>query len=677
MTRRIPIATIAVILCLCLSGSLVLAQDKAKNTFGKITPADFNIPVNPIVDSNASAVVLSDRGEVHYIGNKHDWFSYVYTRHTKIKILNKQAIDLATVRVPLYSRDEMVEKLSNVSASAYNLENGQIVEVKMDPKKDIFQDRLDKERTEAKFSLPGVKEGSIIEYQYTITSDYWDYLPSWEFQWERYPCLFSEYQVEIPQTMSFALVRQGIHPYAVDNGSVGHEIYKVTTNDGTDRIDGESRDNFVSAGTIKHDWVIKDIPAFGEEKWLTTTDNYLDKIDFQVAGTFNGEDSTKYNTWSKATDELLAREDFGEPLQVDNEQVDDLADKIIAGMGDWSAQAKAIYYYVSHHFTCTHYDKYITSSLGDVIRKSSGSVGDINLLLIALLRRKGLHADPVVLSTRGEGFTLASYPMLRRMNYVIARLAVDGQVYYLDAAHPELGFGQLPEECYNGPARIISKRDSGTVFFEADSLKEHGVTMVLMSSTDKGLEGSWQSIPGTEQSYEVRRDVGEHGLQQYFKDIQTRYGDDMEISHSGIDSLDKPEDPVKVHYDFVLKQPAGASVLYIDPLIGDGYRKNPFEAAERKYPVELPYAIDENYVFSMDIPEGYTVDELPKSVRVALNGDQGQFEYLIAHQGDQIQMRARLKMNKAWFSADDYHNLRDFFGYVVKKEAEQIVLKKK
>ena len=78
-----------------------------------------------------------------------------------------------------------------------------------------------------------------------------------------------------------------------------------------------------------------------------------------------------------------------------------------------------------------------------MLKKNSGSVGDINLLLIAMLRRAGLQADPVVLSTREFGFNLASYPVLQKLNYVIARAKVNGKVYFLDAAHSQLGFGQL------------------------------------------------------------------------------------------------------------------------------------------------------------------------------------------------------------------------------------------
>ena len=673
-----PLNLLLTILCLCLLDHFCSAQDKTKNTLGKISPADFTLSAkSTIIDSNTTAVVLADEGSVHYVGSKTGWFSYVFTRQTRIKILDKKAFDLAKVNVSLYGREENLEKLTKVEASTYNLENGQLVQTKLDPK-DIFQNKVDKQHTEVKFSMPGVKEGSIIEYSYTINSDYWHLLPSWQFQWEDYPCLFSQYQVDIPQTLAFVFVRQGSHAYTVDKGSEGSNSYHMSEKGDAGALVSETQDRYYTINTVKHTWAMKDIPAFGAEHYLTTPENYVDKINFQLASTNNGETSTDHtNTWAKATDELLKSEEFGGALQEDTGPLNDLSEKIGTGANEIE-QAKAIYYYVSRHFTCTnHYQKYIKTNLKDVLKSNSGTVGDINLLLVALLRRKGFTADPVVLSTREFGFNLASYPVLDRLNYVIVRLKLGDKVYYLDAAHPQLGFGQLAGNCYNGHARIISNKDSGSVWFWADSLKEKKVTMVLLASTEKGLEGQWQSTLGEEESYELRRTVTERGEKAYFKDIQTSWGEDMDISNGAIDSLDRPEDPVKVHFEFVLKQAPGASVLYLTPMLGEGYRENPFKAADRKYPVEMPYATDETYIFSMEIPEGYSVDELPKSAKVAFNGDQGYFEYLVQAGADNIQMRCRVKLNKAQFLPEDYSALRDFFGFIVKKESEPIVLKKK
>lgn len=676
MTGLRPLNRILSIVCLCLFNNLCSAQDKAKNTWGKISPADFTLPARSFIDSNADAVILADEGSVRYVGGKSGWFSYVYTRQTRIRIINKKALDLATVSIDLYGREENIEKLGKVEASTYNIEGDKVVQTKLN-EKDIFLNKQDKEHKEAKFSLPGAKEGSVIEYSYTINSDRWYALPSWQFQWTDYPCLFSQFQVDIPRTLSFIFVRQGAHPYSVDKGSEGSESYKIVHK--SSAAIGLDQDQFYTINTVKHSWAMKDIPAFGSERYLTTPENYVDKIDFQLSGTNDGETTyDQTNSWAKATEELLKREDFGGALQEDNGQLGDLADKVAAGSGEPLAQAKAIYYYVNQHFTCTnHYDKYIKTNLHDVLKSNHGTVGDINLLLIAMLRKRGLQADPVVLSTREFGFNLVSYPVLQRLNYVIARLKINDKIYYLDAAHPQLGFGQLAGNCYNGHARVISNRDSGSVWFWADSLKEKKLTMVLMSGTEKGLEGQLQSTLGKEESYQVRRAVSEKGEKEYFKDIQTSWGEDMDISNGGIDSLQQPEDPVKVHYEFALKQPPGASVIYLTPMLGEGYRVNPFAAVDRKYPVEMPYSMDETYILSMEIPGGYVVDELPKSSKVAYNGDQGYFEYLIQQGNGTIQMRCRVQLNKAQFLPEDYSSLRDFFAFVVKKENEPIVLKKK
>ena len=108
-----------------------------------VTAADFTSNASSVIDSSG-AVILADIGDIHFVGNERSWFSYVFQRHTRIKILNKKAFDLATVRISLYRPLEDPEKLDKVVASTYNLENGQVTEVRLD-KKDIFEDIKHKE----------------------------------------------------------------------------------------------------------------------------------------------------------------------------------------------------------------------------------------------------------------------------------------------------------------------------------------------------------------------------------------------------------------------------------------------------------------------------------------------------------------------------------------------------
>ena len=63
--------------------------------------------------------------------------------------------------------------------------------------------------------------------------------------------------------------------------------------------------------------------------------------------------------------------------------------------------------------------------------------------------------------------------------------------------------------------------------------------------------------------------------------------------------------------------------------------------------------------------------------KVLFNDDEGFFEYLIAKDDEHIQFRSRVKLAKANYKPEDYSVLRDFFAFIVKKQSEQIVFKKK
>ena len=133
--------------------------------------------------------------------------------------------------------------------------------------------------------------------------------------------------------------------------------------------------------------------------------------------------------------------------------------------------------------------------------------------------------------------------------------------------------------------------------------------------------------------------------------------------------------PISVGYDLLFA--ADGDIFYMNPLIGgDVYHENPFKAAQRSYPVEMPYRLDKTYIFNMEVPAGYKVDELPKPAKITLNGNEGSFEYLIQQNGNTVQLRCITKLNKANFDREDYETLRNFFTVIVAKENEQIVFRR-
>ena len=106
------------------------------------------------------------------------------------------------------------------------------------------------------------------------------------------------------------------------------------------------------------------------------------------------------------------------------------------------------------------------------------------------------------------------------------------------------------------------------------------------------------------------------------------------------------------------------------------FNENPFKSESRAYPVDYPYPSNETYMLTLNIPEGYAVDELPEDMVIALPEQAGRYTFTTKQRGNTIQLTSRLKIGKMKFYAQEYPHLRQFFNMIVTKEQEQIVLKK-
>jgi hypothetical protein len=425
---------------------------------------------------------------------------------------------------------------------------------------------------------------------------------------------------------------------------------------------------------------MKDVPPLKEEAYTTTLHNYIAKIEFQLSDVIfpNSIPQNVMADWGKVSEELLQSEYFGQSVYKPNNWLDDDMKLITGNATSAEQKARLIFAYVRDNFTCnSYYARYLTGSLKDVVKNKSGTVADINLLLIAMLDHEKISVSPVLLSTRSRGITHEYYPLMDRYNYVVARVIIDNNIYFLDAARQRLGFNRLPFECYNGNARIISKEPEA-IFFNADSLKEVKYTSIMITNNDKKeVTGFCNSKLGYYGSLELRNKLAKMPQEDYLKEIISTLPSEIQLTNIVIDSLKKYDEPVSVKYEMQLKGFGDEDIVYFNPMLSQGMKKNPFVSAERLYPVEMPYLTNELYSLNMEIPEGYVVEELPKSARVKINEDEGMFEYIINKDEKYIQLRCRLSLEKTRYMPEDYQSLRDFFSYVVQKESEQIVFKKK
>jgi hypothetical protein len=671
------------VVILVIAGLHGFAQDKSPVVFGNVTAADFVLSL-PSPDTAADAVVISDVGIKTFEQRSYStsqWDGYL-KRTKRILILRKHGFEAATVTIPLQNYKMENEEIKDLKAITYNLEGGKVVKAELD-KNSIFKIKVSENWTAERFTLPAVREGSIIEYTYTETSPFILNNHSWVLQ-SVYPCLWSEYKASVPPVFSYSVVKRSALPLCIETEETKDRVYLGS-------ISGEEK---------TFHWAAKDIPAMKEEPFTTTVNNYLARVDVRVSGLQmkayavvhdpgNRTNSVYLETisvggvlysWLQLDRQLLKNEHFGEDLTSTNSWLDKDMEGITAGAVDDADKARKIYAYVRDHFTLHPTSGYLmTNTLKAVYKARSGTEAELNLLLTAMLDHEKLNAFPVVLSTRSNGFIDELIPQTSLLNYTVCKLRFGDVSYYLDASDPDLRFGQLPLECYNGYDVVVDTAERyPEAELTADSLIERKKIVVFISNGDKsGLDGTVQSFPGTAESMEIRKKMkGQDGEKKFREGLGNGLTAEETVSDLEIDSLRLPDEPLVINYSCHVATDSGSDLLYFTPMIADRMTENPFRDALRIYPVEMPYARDANYILTMDIPSGYVVEEMPKSMKVVLN-DGGYFEYILTQDGDQIHFRTRIRLLRANYQPQEYAELREFFAAIVKKEGEQIVFKKK
>lgn len=668
----------SLLLCIFLFiGVRALSQADPPVKAGKVSAEEL-AKTSYAIDTVASAVIIADIGSSKIIGNNKGWFSLEYRFYRRIHILKKEAFDWATVKIPLYTLENDEESMRDLRAVTYNLENGKVVESKLNTKTEVFTEKKNKNTLIRKFTLPNVKEGSVIEYSYTIKSDFLFNIQPWNFQGE-VPRLWSEYTVSLPPFLNYMLISQLTRPFIVDEVKDKRETYLVEVKrqinglyNTTDRLN-------ISCTVTNFRWAMNNVPAFHTEAFTSSPLNYLERLEFQLSGYLEPLEEQKIlRTWPDMAKELLKRDDFGAGLSNLNGIWPDELDRELQKVSTETERAKTVFAYVRDRFSCTdHYQLYMEESLKKVVDKKSGGVAEINLLLTAFLKQIGLQADPVILSSRGNMFVNSRYPVASRFNYVITRVIADGKEYLLDASAPLSGFGKPPSVCFNGTARLVDSTARAINLLPEMNTEVTNTKFEFTATSGGSWKGQFTRQYGYYQSADIRQQLRGGKPDELFKELRNQYSNGLVFSDLKADSVRNYESPVYLHLACEWEQDTSGRI-YFSPVLENKWKQHPFKSDTRLYPVELPYCIQDVYSLSFPIPDGYQVEEMPRqsTFKLSTKGD-AIFEYRVSQSAGVLRISYRLDLKRAMFQPDEYEHLRSFFAMVSAKLEEQVVLRKK
>ncbi|MFO7447431.1 MAG: DUF3857 and transglutaminase domain-containing protein [Ignavibacteriaceae bacterium] len=631
--------------------------------WGEIPKEDMEMKSFPH-DSNATAYILCDYGESKYNND----FRIEFTRHIRIKILNQNGYKWGDFSIPIYTEDG-TERVRNVEGITYNLNSsGEVIETELDDD-DVFEEEVDDKHTVVKFTLPALQPGSIIEVKYKIISKSILLMKEWTFQHSE-PVRWSEYRIIYPKCLAYPVV------------SIGYEAWEDNSvTEIKQKFRGEAL-KYVpdDAPCYQHRYAVKNLPALRDEPFITTIDDYTNKVLIQLGGysfPWTGK-QTVLKDWETLANELHESDYLGDAIDVTGD-VEKIASQITSSIADPVEKMKAIYNWVSKSIVCDERNRfYIDEDVDDVLEYKKGSNAEITVLLLSLLEASGIQAYPVILSTRDHGKIQNIYPITTQFNYLMAKVNVGNEYYLLDATSPLRPFDLLPSRVLNVPGLVVKEGPPEWIGI-TNSRKNISNSIVSVNIMEDGtLTGYLEESFSEYKSVDIRADLSEKkdvDLAVELFDTET-----MGITIDSVSFIDKDNIDVslkvKAHISSDNYFQTSGDMIYINPHILHRLTENPFKSVTRKFPVDYGYTRGYKILVKIKIPDGYEFKEkfAPKSF--ALDNSTSYSRHVQAA-GNEIQILLKFDINEPIIKAVNYEGLKAFYAFVIASQAEQLVLGKK
>ncbi|MEN9980930.1 MAG: hypothetical protein RL542_717 [Bacteroidota bacterium] len=609
---------------------------------GKVTITELQEKRHP-KDSTANAVVLFKKGEVYF-----EDLTTITRVRTKIKIYKKEGFEWANEEISHYINGESV---SFSNATTYNLVAGKIEKIKL-KKEGEFEQKINKYFSQKKITMPNVREGSIIEYEYTIRSGNFGSLRDWYFQ-TSIPVNYSEFKVKIPYFLTFNKRTKGfLYPKISSEPTYNRETSEV--------------------------YKLENIPSMKEESLVNNINNYRAGISYELAlVNLPGYVYKSFSTdWNAVTKTIYEDSDFGTELNKTSYFEEDL-NPLIKGLTNNEEKTAVIFNYVK---SAVKWNKYTGYSCNDGVKKAYkdkiGNVAEINLMLIAMLRFAGLNANPVLISTRDNGIAL--FPSRTAFNYVIASVEMPEGNILLDATEKYAEINVLPLNDLNWIGRLIRKDGtSEEVDLMPKKISNDIVTMNYLVDLEGKISGKIRHQFTDHKALEYRKKVEDIKEDIYLENLENE-NQKIEIKEYSRTNEKDLKLPVVETYSFTgsnLTEIIGDKI-YINPMLFYTHHENPFKQEFREYPVDYGYSFLDKYAINIQIPDVYKIETLPASGIFSMQDDLGTFKFMTSSSVNTINVIVLHQINTPIISSEYYDMLKEFYQKMIDKQNEKIVLVK-
>jgi|WetSurMetagenome_2_1015567.scaffolds.fasta_scaffold06333_5 hypothetical protein len=626
------------------------------NKFGTVSLDQLNMKSYSL-DNQAEAVVLYDFGNTFFYESVNG-FQIIFERTTRIKIFSKAGIPFAQISIPFYVENSQFEEVYEIQGITYNIENGMVRTTELKPEA-IYSEKKSEHWMEKKFAMPDVAEGSVIEYKYKIISPYFFNFRDWEFQ-SKIPTVYSEYTVKMIPFYEYSYIFQGASKF---------DVFKNSETSFKRSFGGvEYPDNVFVFG-------MKNIPAFRDESFISSINDYIMKIDFQlsVVHHLNGADVDIITTWPLLIEELLKHNNFGSYLKSATKNAEEILVSLDLSGKSIPEKAEIITNYVKGTYNWNqYYGKFAEKSVKEFLKLKTGNCAEINLFLCGLLNVAGITAYPMILSTRDHGIIPLDYPFEQFMNYVIVYTKLDGHPVMLDATSSLCPFGMLPSRCINGKGLVVDKTKVEWIPLvdEIISAQTDSLVMLLNESLDSAR--ILVNISTTGHKASEYRGSYISDPKNFSKSITD---DEIEmVKPLTVKNEKNIRQPFAFCYEALVSVETVANKILITPFPGLVMTENPLKAGYRTYPVDIVYAFTKNLYLTLKIPDGYRYVDSLKGLN--MDNDLMNITYKAEQVSDQLIISGTYSFKKSIYKPNEYIRLKNQLANVVAVFNEKIMIEK-
>ena len=633
----------------------LFAQDYAKE-FGKISQVEADMKFYP-ADKSADAVVLFDVGRSYFV-EESNTFNVIYERTTRIKIFSEAGLKWAEIEIPFYEEGGIYEKVYDIKAFTYNYENGRLRKTELNTSV-CHDEKVNDYWNNKKFAMPDVKAGSIIELKYKISSQYVFNLRDWNFQWE-IPVLYSEYEVDMIPFYEYTWLLQGANKFDEQT------TYK---DNGLMRQFGP-----VKFQDMISKYIMKNVPAFNDEEYITSINDYIIKIDFQLSKIIypNGATVNIMTTWPDMIKDFLKENEFGKYMNKSEKIGAKILNPQTILEKPLNERFDSIVNYVKNNYSWNqHNGKYSSKTPNEFVKDRYGNDADINLFTVGLLNAYGIEAYPVLISTRDNGKIKYNYPFSHFFNYVLIVARIDGQTILSDATDIHCPVNRIPPRCINDKGLIINKEKEEWANLEC-TVPSRLNTFLITNVTDS-MQQSTISRSATEYNALYLRNV--------YGDNKEKLSDKIrDEGYTLIDTsltINNPENnskPYSMKFSISNKNEIINNKIYISPFLKESLTDNPLKQNSRTYPVDMTYPRVRTYNATITIPEGYKIEYIPENY--SMDNVLFQINYFVTTDENKINVSLSYYFKEPVYTAHQYTTIKYYFDDIVKKGNEKIVLSK-